>query len=380
MRIRSFLIIIISAFLISCQSIADSDVNFVFPENTSIDNSIIWIIGDNDPLNLSSAIAERFGMYGFKAIVVPDIESIIDSNSSISSTGSAFAISSDLLVTNSHVVGEADVVSVMIEGEEIEADVIRNEEKADVAVLKIRDRKLPYAFKLSDTPVKGTPIAVLGYPLPALMGNECKYTNGIISADSGLKGSVLSAQISAEIQPGNSGGPVFTDDFTVVGIATEKLSDLYSIVNEGVVPQTVNYALKGEITKYIVTDLLAYSEKTKTVENLNEAEQAVFQVESDEIISNGLSDDILITTKYTYDWNEEYSYFYSYYYVNPISIKLFTFDGDEIGEMIESSYAGNSYVSEGAYDTVNYIVDEIFKDWVSQCLPQTNTGESVSEE
>ena len=34
MRIRSFLIIIISAFLISCQSIADSDVNFVFPENT----------------------------------------------------------------------------------------------------------------------------------------------------------------------------------------------------------------------------------------------------------------------------------------------------------------------------------------------------------
>ena len=146
MRIRSFLIIIISAFLISCQSIADSDVNFVFPENTSIDNSIIWIIGDNDPLNLSSAIAERFGMYGFKAIVVPDIESIIDSNSSISSTGSAFAISSDLLVTNSHVVGEADVVSVMIEGEEIEADVIRNEEKADVAVLKIRDRKLPYAI------------------------------------------------------------------------------------------------------------------------------------------------------------------------------------------------------------------------------------------
>ena len=183
-------------------------------------------------------------------------------------------------------------------------------------------------------------------------------------------------QISAEIQPGNSGGPVFTEDFKVIGIATEKLSDLYSLANAGVVPQSVNYAVKSETLNLVAADLLADSEKTESVKDLSEAEQAVFLVKSGDVDS--IADDVFVKASYTYNWYDE-AYYYSWYYVDPLTIALETADGKMIGEMTESSYAGNPHVSETAYETVGYIVTKIFNDWVSECLPLTNTGEKAIE-
>ena len=59
---------------------------------------------------------------------------------------------------------------------------------------------------------------MLGYPLTSTMGNEIKATSGIISSQSGYKGDEILYQISAPIQPGNSGGPVFDLNGNVVGI------------------------------------------------------------------------------------------------------------------------------------------------------------------
>ncbi|MBO8435657.1 MAG: trypsin-like peptidase domain-containing protein [Spirochaetes bacterium] len=375
MRFRSLLIVVFALFLISCQTVKDDDIIFEFPENTTLEDSTFWISGLDDPLGLSSVMAEQLSLYGFNAVVVPDFE-VVNDYASITSTGSAFAISSNLLVTNSHVVDGADHITVVINGDEVEADVLRNEADVDIAILRISDMKLPFAFEIGATPAKGTPIAVLGYPMPDLMGEECKYTNGIVSADSGIGGSVLMTQISAEIQPGNSGGPVFTEDFKVIGIATEKLSDLYSLANAGVVPQSVNYAVKSETLNLVAADLLADSEKTESVKDLSEAEQAVFLVKSGDVDS--IADDVFVKASYTYNWYDE-AYYYSWYYVDPLTIALETADGKMIGEMTESSYAGNPHVSETAYETVGYIVTKIFNDWVSECLPLTNTGEKAIE-
>jgi len=63
---------------------------------------------------------------------------------------------------------------------------------------------------------------VLGYPLRATMGDEIKLTNGIISSKTGFQGDVTSYQISAPVQPGNSGGPLFNDKGELIGVINAK--------------------------------------------------------------------------------------------------------------------------------------------------------------
>ncbi|MFM8450007.1 MAG: tetratricopeptide repeat-containing serine protease family protein, partial [Haliscomenobacter sp.] len=64
----------------------------------------------------------------------------------------------------------------------------------------------------------GESIFVLGYPMTNSMGKEVKLTNGIISAKTGFDGDVTSYQVSASVQPGNSGGPLFDKDGNILGV------------------------------------------------------------------------------------------------------------------------------------------------------------------
>ena len=63
---------------------------------------------------------------------------------------------------------------------------------------------------------------MLGYPLISTMGMDIKLTNGIISAKTGYQGDVSQYQISAPIQPGNSGGPLFDKNGNLIGIVCAK--------------------------------------------------------------------------------------------------------------------------------------------------------------
>ena len=54
------------------------------------------------------------------------------------------------------------------------------------------------------------------------MGDEVKLTNGIISAKSGFQGDITTYQISAPVQPGNSGGPLFDNKGNLIGIINAK--------------------------------------------------------------------------------------------------------------------------------------------------------------
>ena len=56
------------------------------------------------------------------------------------------------------------------------------------------------------------------------MGKEVKLTNGIINSNSGFENDPRYYQFSAEIQPGNSGGPLFDSEGNVVGIVSSKHS------------------------------------------------------------------------------------------------------------------------------------------------------------
>lgn len=138
-------------------------------------------------------------------------------NISLKSSGTGFSITSDgLIVTNNHVIEGAKSVKILgVNGDfsnALNAKVVIVDANNDLAILKIDDtnfktiNKVSFTIKTTTSSV-GENVIVLGYPMRATMGDEIKLTTGIISSKTGFKGDVTSYQISAPIQPGNSGGP-----------------------------------------------------------------------------------------------------------------------------------------------------------------------------
>lgn len=146
-------------------------------------------------------------------------------------TGTGFAIKGEYIITNHHVVNGAQSLQVRgVRGDFTKmynAVIVAKDESHDMAIIRIEDSRftgfgeIPYSIKPSLSEV-GEDIFILGYPLLSTMGEEVKLTTGIISSRSGFQGEVSSYQVSAPIQPGNSGGPLFDTNGDVVGIVNAK--------------------------------------------------------------------------------------------------------------------------------------------------------------
>ncbi len=138
---------------------------------------------------------------------------------------SGFIISADgYILTNNHLVGEADKVLVKVVGRaETEAKVVGTDAATDVAVVRIDAKDLPY-LRLADSDKLqvGEWVIAIGNPF----GLSHTVTAGIVSAKgrSGLSLEGISyqdfIQTDAAINPGNSGGPLINLDGEVVGINT----------------------------------------------------------------------------------------------------------------------------------------------------------------
>ena len=154
-------------------------------------------------------------------------------------SGSGFIISQDgYILTNHHVIADAvkggyDVKILTYDGKEYIASVVGYEEDNDVAVLKIDATGLTAAtIGDSDTMMVGQSVYAVGNPLGEL---EYTMTDGMVSAldreissqdaTTGQTKTINMFQISAAINSGNSGGPVYNTRGEVIGIATAKYSD-----------------------------------------------------------------------------------------------------------------------------------------------------------
>ena len=145
-------------------------------------------------------------------------------------SGTGFFLSSNgYIVTNQHVIDGAKTINVTsINGNHnssYNARVEVSDKQNDLAIIKITDYftspTIPYSFKFSQSSI-GENCWVLGYPLTQTMGEDIKLTNGIISSKSGFDGNIAQYQISAPVQPGNSGGPVFDNNGNLIGVVQAK--------------------------------------------------------------------------------------------------------------------------------------------------------------
>lgn len=170
-------------------------------------------------------------------------------------TGTGFLLSKEgYILTNYHVVEKANQINVKgVNGNKkssFSASIILKDEVNDLAIIKLDDRLLLDEVPFSIKPVQsviGEKIFVLGYPLTTTMGDDVKITDGIISSKNGYEGNINSYQISAPVQPGNSGGPLFDELGNLVGIINAKHT----------VAENASYAIKA---KYLI-DLLDSMDK-----------------------------------------------------------------------------------------------------------------------
>jgi S1-C subfamily serine protease len=140
------------------------------------------------------------------------------------SMGSGFVVddSGDVL-TNNHVVNHCKSIVVKVMGYLPRvASVEAIDPKNDLAVVRAAgETKLgePVHFRNQSQPGKlGESIGVIGYPLAGILSSEPKATFGQINSVAGINNDYTLLQISAPVQPGNSGGPVLDASGLVIGV------------------------------------------------------------------------------------------------------------------------------------------------------------------
>ena len=148
--------------------------------------------------------------------------------------GSGIVISKNgYIITNNHVIEDANEIEVELlsdgEVQKYNAEVVQVDKTNDLVILKILDinfdglNQISYNFKSRSSDV-GTKVYAFGYPMAlTIMGKEIKVTDGIISSKTGFDGDITTYQITAPIQEGNSGGPLFDDKGNLIGINSSGL-------------------------------------------------------------------------------------------------------------------------------------------------------------
>ncbi|WP_353621869.1 peptidoglycan DD-metalloendopeptidase family protein [Variovorax saccharolyticus] len=155
-------------------------------------------------------------------------------------TGSGFAVAPGHVVTNAHVVEGCGKIVVVERGT---ARVKAADARSDLALLEVDAVMAPTA-RLSQTRLRqGDPVTVVGYPLRGLLAAGPQVTAGHATALAGLANNTALIQISAPVQPGNSGGPVLDASGNVVAVVTGKLNVLRAAAVTGDIAQNINFAV-----------------------------------------------------------------------------------------------------------------------------------------
>lgn len=167
------------------------------------------------------------------------------------SVGSGFIVAADgYVVTNHHVIADAEEVEVLLEGDRrYSAEIVGTDADTDLALLKIEAEGLAYLeFGDSDALKVGAWVLAVGNPF----GLSHTFTAGIVSA----KGRTINSQTryqdfiqtDASINPGNSGGPLLTLDGRVVGVN----SAIFSRTGQSA---GIGFAIPSNLAAFVIEQL-----------------------------------------------------------------------------------------------------------------------------
>ena len=192
------------------------------------------------------------------------------------STGTGFFVSFDgFAVTNAHVVEGCNTVQVNSAlSKPVIASIVARDTANDLALIKT-DAK-PNASASLRTGVRiGESISAFGFPLTGFLATGGNFTSGNVSAVAGLRDDTKYLQITAPVQPGNSGGPVLDQDGNVVGVVVAKLDVIEVAAATNDLAQNVNFAIKTSVLlNFLESSGVRYSTGSTTAQHLQPADLA----------------------------------------------------------------------------------------------------------
>ncbi|MCX7178702.1 MAG: trypsin-like peptidase domain-containing protein [Proteobacteria bacterium] len=167
------------------------------------------------------------------------------------SSGSGMRLNSGDVLTNYHVVDGCKAISTVDSvNKKSSATVIAADQSSDLAVVRTQPSDGDVAVFRSETTLQvGEAVTVVGFPLAGLLASGANVTFGNISALAGLRDDKTKLQISAPVQPGNSGGPLLDRSGLVIGVVVQKLDAVKVAKLIGDIPQNINFAINGEVAK-----------------------------------------------------------------------------------------------------------------------------------
>ena len=203
------------------------------------------------------------------------------------SSGTGFYITYEgHVVTNSHVVHGCKQINISHEGVKHRASIVANDRGNDLALLKVDRRVKMFAtFRGGGDIRTGENILALGYPFQSILSDDLKITNGMVNSLAGLGNDTRMMQISAPVQPGNSGGPLLDQAGNVVGVVTSKMNAVKMMKYTGDVPQNINFAVKASVVRnMLVAESIDYEtapsqQEKKAVEIFSQARQYTVLIE-----------------------------------------------------------------------------------------------------
>lgn len=167
---------------------------------------------------------------------------------SVNKSGTGFFVSTTgHVVTNHHVVAEcASLQATFGATVPTTARLVAHDVANDLALLIVETKHSTQASLRTGVRI-GEPVAAFGYPLSGLLSSNGAYTVGTVSSLAGLQDDARYLQISAPVQPGNSGGPVVDQNGNVVGVVVSKLDAIKIAAAIDDLPQNVNFAIKTSV-------------------------------------------------------------------------------------------------------------------------------------
>jgi S1-C subfamily serine protease len=157
-------------------------------------------------------------------------------------TGTGFVVSkAGRIVTNQHVVDGCSELRTPLNSK---LRVVASDEQNDLALLQAPSGFNALATFGEARDVRpGDDVVTAGYPLQGLLTSDLIISTGIVSALAGPGNDRRLFQITAPVQPGNSGGPLFDGSGNVIGVIVGKLDALKVAGTMGSIPENVNFAI-----------------------------------------------------------------------------------------------------------------------------------------
>jgi S1-C subfamily serine protease len=188
----------------------------------------------------------------------------------VGKTGTDFVISSaGHVVTNQHVIeGCVGDIHGNLSGEPpVTLRAVSTDETNDLALLQAPTSSFKEVATIRDKAIHpGDGVVAIGYPFHGLLTSDFTVTTGIVSSLSGVLNDTRFLQISAAVQPGNSGGPLLDSAGQVVGMVAAKLNALKFAKATGDMPENINFAIKtGALRDFLDNSVVSYqTSETKT--------------------------------------------------------------------------------------------------------------------